>query len=145
MAMTHCGNYDGLYGYDLISVRLYHPLLWGSKVTCSLLSQLYWWWLRRWQWCWFIVWWWWWCGCQWWLWFTGVFHKHSRGIQEGCQEDKGGLCIIFRRLLITYNRCQVEAEQRMDTFPDHILFLEILQRIYQEDEQRIQHIKAIDE
>ena len=33
----------------------------------------------------------------------------------------------------------------MDTFPDHSLFVEILQRIYQEDEQRIQHVKALDE
>ena len=33
----------------------------------------------------------------------------------------------------------------MDTFPDHSLFLEILQRRYQGDEQRIQHIKALDE
>ena len=48
-------------------------------------------------------------------------------------------CIEFcRRLLIMYNRCQVAAEQRMDTFPDHNLFLEMLQSRYQEDEQRIQ-------
>ena len=33
----------------------------------------------------------------------------------------------------------------MDTFPEHSLFLEMLQRIYKEDEQRIQHIKALDE
>ena len=33
----------------------------------------------------------------------------------------------------------------MDTFPDHNLFLEMLQRRYQEDEQRIQHIKVLDE
>ena len=33
----------------------------------------------------------------------------------------------------------------MDTFLDHNLFLEILQRTYQEDEQRIQHIKALDD
>ena len=33
----------------------------------------------------------------------------------------------------------------MDTFPDHSLFLEMLQRRYQEDEQRIQHIKFLDE
>ena len=33
----------------------------------------------------------------------------------------------------------------MDIFPDHSLFLEMLQKIYQEDEQRIQHIKALDE
>ena len=31
----------------------------------------------------------------------------------------------------------------MDIFPDHSLFLEMLQRRYQEDEQRIHHIKAI--
>ena len=47
--------------------------------------------------------------------------------------------------MITYNRCQVEAEQRMDTFPEHGLFLEILQRGYHEDEKRIQHIKDLDE
>ena len=33
----------------------------------------------------------------------------------------------------------------MDTFPKHSLFLEMLQRKYQEDEQRFQHIKALDE
>ena len=33
----------------------------------------------------------------------------------------------------------------MDAFPDHSLFLEILQRRYHEDEKRIQHIKALDE
>ena len=47
--------------------------------------------------------------------------------------------------MITYNRCQVEDEQRMDTFPEHGLFMELLQRKYQEEEQRIQHIKALDE
>ena len=46
---------------------------------------------------------------------------------------------------MTYNRYQVEAEQRMDIFPDHSLFLEILQIRCQEDEKRIHHIKAIDE
>ena len=44
-----------------------------------------------------------------------------------------------------YNRCQVEAEQRIDSFSDHSLFVEILQRRYQEDERRIQHIKDLDE
>ena len=32
----------------------------------------------------------------------------------------------------------------MDAFPDHSLFLEILQRRYHEDEKRIQHIKILD-
>ena len=33
----------------------------------------------------------------------------------------------------------------METFLDHSLFIETLQNRYQEDEQRIQHIKALDE
>ena len=33
----------------------------------------------------------------------------------------------------------------MDTFLEHSLFLEILQKRYHEDEKRIQHIKALDE
>ena len=33
----------------------------------------------------------------------------------------------------------------MDTFRNHNLFVEMLQRRYQEDEQRIQHIKSLDE
>ena len=52
---------------------------------------------------------------------------------------------FFRRLLITYNRCQVEAEQRLDAFSDHNLFVEILQKRYQEEESKIQHIKALDD
>ena len=47
--------------------------------------------------------------------------------------------------MITYNHCQVAAEQRMDTFPYHDLFIEMLQNRCQEDEQRIQQIKALDE
>ena len=39
-----------------------------------------------------------------------------------------GLCIeFFKRLLITYNRCQIEAEQRLEAFPDHNTFVELLQ------------------
>ena len=57
-----------------------------------------------------------------------------------------GACIEFcRRLLITYNQCQVAAEQRIDAFPDHDLFIEMLQNKYQEDEHRIQQVKALDE
>ena len=46
-----------------------------------------------------------------------------------------GLCIeFFRRLLITYNRCQVEAEKRLDNFPDHDSFMEVLQKRHQDEE-----------
>ena len=54
--------------------------------------------------------------------------------KKAVKKTKGACAEFFRRLLITYNRCQVEAEQRMDTFPDHSLFLEILQRRYKGDE-----------
>ena len=65
--------------------------------------------------------------------------------KKAVKKTKGACAEFFRRLLITYNRCQVEAEHIMDTFPEHSLFLEMLQRRYQEDGQRIQHIKALDE
>ena len=65
--------------------------------------------------------------------------------KKAVKKTRGECAEFFRRLLITYNRCQIEAEQRMDAFPDHSLFLEILQRRYHEDEKMIQHIKALDE
>ena len=74
MTMMHYNNYDGTYGYDSISIRLYHPFLWGSMAPCSLLSQLYWWWLQWWQWCWFIAWWWWW----WWWWNEKASRKKDQ-------------------------------------------------------------------
>ena len=46
--------------------------------------------------------------------------------KKAVKNTKGACTEFFRRLLITYNRCQVEAEQRMDAFPDHSLFIEIL-------------------
>ena len=58
--------------------------------------------------------------------------------KKAVKKTKGAWTEFCRRLLITYNRCQVAAEQRMDTFPDHNLFLKMLQSRYQEDEQRIQ-------
>ena len=69
---------------------------------------------------------------------TEEFKKAVRKKKWACIE-------FFRRILITYNRFRVEAEERIDAFPDHNLFVEILQKWYQEDEKRIQHIKALDE
>ena len=42
--------------------------------------------------------------------------------KKAIKKTKGACVEFFRRLLITYNRFQVEAEQRMDTFPEHSLF-----------------------
>ena len=36
------------------------------------------------------------------------------------------------------------AEQRLDAFIEHHLFIEMLQNRYQEDEQRIQQVKVLD-
>ena len=47
------------------------------------------------------------------------FKKVVRKKKGACEE-------LFRRLLITYNQCQVEAEQRLDVFPYHNSFVEIL-------------------
>ena len=57
--------------------------------------------------------------------------------KKAVKKTRGTCAELFKRILITYNRCHIEAEQRMDAFPDHSLFLEILQRRYQEDEKRI--------
>ena len=49
-----------------------------------------------------------------------------------------GLCAeYYRRMLVTYNRCQVDADKRLGAIPEHELFIEQLQKRYQEDEQEI--------
>ena len=48
--------------------------------------------------------------------------------KKAVKKTKGACAEFFRRVLITYNRCQVEAEQRLDDFPDHNSFVEILQK-----------------
>ena len=54
--------------------------------------------------------------------------------KKAVKKMKGACTEFCRRLLITYNYCQVAAEQRIDAFPDHDLFIEMLQNRYQEDE-----------
>ena len=57
-----------------------------------------------------------------------------------------GLCTeFFRRLLITYNRCQIEAEERLEAFPDHNAFVELLQKRFQEEEAKVEDIRAMDD
>ena len=65
--------------------------------------------------------------------------------KKAVKKTKGACTNYCKRLLITYNRCQVAAEHRLDTFLEHDLFIEMLQRRYQEDEQRIQQVKVLDE
>ena len=65
--------------------------------------------------------------------------------KKDVKKTKGACTEFFRRLLITYNRFEVEVEKRLDALPDHNLFVEILQKRYQEEESKIQHIKALDD
>ena len=41
--------------------------------------------------------------------------------KKAVKKTKGACTDFCRRLLITYNQCQVAAEQRMDAFPKHPL------------------------
>ena len=50
----------------------------------------------------------------------------AKEFKKAVRKTKGACTKFFRRLLITYNRFQVEAERRMDAFPNHNLFVEIL-------------------
>ena len=65
--------------------------------------------------------------------------------KKAVKKMKGACTKFFRRLLITYNRCQIEVEQRLDAFSDHNSFMELLQKRYQEEEAKVQHIKALDD
>ena len=39
-----------------------------------------------------------------------------------------GFCVeYYRRVMVTYNRCQVSTEKRLDAIPEHDLFTEHLQ------------------
>ena len=65
--------------------------------------------------------------------------------KKAVKKMKGSCTEFFRRLIITYNQCQTEAEQRLDVFSDHKSFVEMLQKRYQEEEAKVQHIKSLDD
>ena len=48
--------------------------------------------------------------------------------QKTVKKTKGFCVEFFRRALVTYNRFQIEAEQRLYEFPDHDAFAEMLQK-----------------
>ena len=57
-----------------------------------------------------------------------------------------GACTEYcRRVLVTYNRCQVATEQILDAIPEQEIFTDILQSRYQEDEHKVQQVKDLDE
>ena len=65
--------------------------------------------------------------------------------KKAMRKTRGACTEYCRRVLVTYNRCQVSTEQILDAIPEHELFIEQLQSRYQEDEQKIQQVKDIDE
>ena len=69
----------------------------------------------------------------------------TEDFKQTVQKTKGLCTEFFRRALVIYNRCQVEAEQKLHEFPDHDSFIEMLQNRQQEEEAKVQCIKAIDE
>ena len=69
----------------------------------------------------------------------------AEDFQKTVKKTKGAYTEFFRRALVTYNRCQVEAEQRLYEFPDHGVFIEMLQKRQQDEEARVQRIKAIND
>ena len=69
----------------------------------------------------------------------------AEDFKKAVKKTKGACTEFFRRLLITYNRCQIEVEQRLDAFLDHNYFVELLENKYQEEEAKLQHIKALDD
>ena len=69
----------------------------------------------------------------------------TEDFKKTVQKTKGLCTKFFRRALVIYNRCQAEEEQRLHEFPNHDSFTEMLQKRQQEEEAKVQGIKAIDE
>ena len=65
--------------------------------------------------------------------------------KKAVRKIRGAFTEYRRRVLVTYNRSQVAAEQILDALLEHELFIEMLQSRYQEDGQRIQQVKVLDE
>ena len=66
-------------------------------------------------------------------------------VKKTVKKMRGACAEYCRRVLATYNRCQFSAERRLDSIPEHKLFIKHLQNRNQEDEQEIQQVKDLDE
>ena len=67
----------------------------------------------------------------------------AEDFQKTVKKTKGACTEFFRRALVTYNRCQVEAEQRLYEFPDHDAFVEMLQKRQQDEEAEYKASKPL--
>ena len=50
----------------------------------------------------------------------------TEDFKKAVKKTKGLCTEFFRRLLNTFNRCQIKAEERLEAFPDHDAFVELL-------------------
>ena len=69
----------------------------------------------------------------------------TEDFKKAVKKTKGLCTKFFRRLLNTFNRCQIKAEERLESFPDHGAFVELLQKRFQEEEAKVQDIRAMDD
>ena len=69
----------------------------------------------------------------------------AKDFKKAVKKTKGLCTEFFIILLNTYNRCQIKAEERLEVFPDHDAFVELLQKRFQEEEAKVQDIKAMDD
>ena len=72
----------------------------------------------------------------------------SKAVEElvkTVRRTKSACAEFYRKVLLTYNRCQTFAKRKLEELPDHEMFLKQLQERWQEDEQVIQLVKGLDE
>ena len=69
----------------------------------------------------------------------------AKEFKNAVKKTRGACTEYCRMVLVTYNRFQVAAGQILDALLEHDLFTGMLQIRYQEDEQKIQQVKDLDE
>ena len=69
----------------------------------------------------------------------------AEDFQKNVKKTKGACTEFFRRALVAYNCCQAKAGQRLQEFPTHDAFAEMLLKRQQDEEAKVQCISAIDE
>ena len=65
--------------------------------------------------------------------------------KKAVRKTRGACTEYCRRVLVTYIRCQFAVEQILEALPEHEPLTEMLQSMYEEDDQKIQQVKDLDE
>ena len=72
-------------------------------------------------------------------------NKTVKELIRAPQRTKGVCIEFYRKVLITYNRCQTSAKKRLDKLSEHEEYLKKLRARWKEDELGIQLITSLDE